>query len=199
MDSTAWDQRYAERELVWSAGPNQFVADLAGPLPSGRAVDLAAGEGRNAIWLATRGWMVTAVDFSAVALDKGRRLAAQAGVTESLTWVEADLTRWVPDPSAFDLVLVAYLQLPWPEMAGLLARAAEAVAPGGTLLIVGHDRSNLVRGAGGPQDPSVLYTPQEVSGAVGGSAGVAVTRADTVERISDAGAAYDTLVVARRA
>ena len=91
-----WDARYAATELVWSVTPNQFVAAELADLPPGRAVDLAAGEGRNAIWLASRGWDVTAVDFSQVALDKGRRLAESQRLAGSVTWVCADATTWQP-------------------------------------------------------------------------------------------------------
>ena len=105
MDAADWDARYAAADLVWSATPNQFVEAECADLPPGRAVDLAAGEGRNAIWLARRGWQVTAVDFSAVALGKGRRLA---GDTE-VDWVVGDATTWSGE--GFDLALLIYLHL----------------------------------------------------------------------------------------
>ena len=89
MDSTAWDERYRSSELIWGAGPNRFLVEEVAGLPAGRALDLACGEGRNAIWLAQRGWQVVAVDFSAVALDKARRLADQRGT--SVEWVMADV------------------------------------------------------------------------------------------------------------
>ena len=94
MDSEAWDERYAATELVWSAEPNQFVAAECADLAPGRAVDLAAGEGRNAIWLAGRGWAVTAVDFSSVALERGRRLAAaepDPALSERISWLAVDV------------------------------------------------------------------------------------------------------------
>ena len=141
MDAQAWDERYAASELVWSAGPNQFVAAELADLPPGRALDLAAGEGRNAIWLARHGWVVTAADFSQVALDKGRRLAGDTPVR----WVCADATRW-DERSAYDLVMVAYLQLPAAERAAALRAAYHALWPGGTLLVVdfaAHEREEL--------------------------------------------------------
>lgn len=157
MDARAWDQRYADAELVWSAEPNQFVAAELADLPAGRALDLAAGEGRNAIWLARRGWDVTAADFSQVGLDKGRRLA---GDTE-LRWVRADATAW-DEPAAYDLVLVAYLQLTAAERRAAVRAAFRSVAPGGTFLLVAHDSTNLTEGTGGPQDPAVLMTAEDV-------------------------------------
>src|SRR5690348_14293140 len=105
MDRAEWDRRYAGTELVWTAEPNRFVVQEVAGLPPGRALDLAAGEGRNAVWLAERGWAVTAVDFSAVGLDKARRLAAERGVEAG--WVVADVLEYVPEPGAYDLVLIA--------------------------------------------------------------------------------------------
>jgi SAM-dependent methyltransferase len=181
MDSEAWDERYAATELVWSAEPNQFVAAECADLAPGRAVDLAAGEGRNAIWLARRGWDVTAVDFSQVALDKGRRLAdATASPTGSLAWVHADATTWTG--SGYDLAVVAYLQLPADERREAARRAVESLAQGGTLLWVAHDSTNLVEGTGGPQDPRVLMTAADVVADVE-DLGVEVQRAERVARV----------------
>lgn len=181
MDSADWDERYRGSELVWKAEPNRFVAqELAGPEPSGRAVDLAAGEGRNAVWLAERGWEVDAVDFSAVALEKAARLAAERGVEARLHTVRADLMEWAPAAATYDLALIAYLQLPWPRMAEVLTRAATSVRTGGTLLLVGHDAANLDHGHGGPQDPGVLYTPEQVAARWRPHADI--LRADTVTR-----------------
>lgn len=157
MDAAAWDERYAAGDLVWSAEPNQFVAAECADLPPGRAVDLAAGEGRNAIWLARRGWDVTAVDFSQVGLDTGRRLAGDTPVE----WVRADATTWRP-PTPVDLVVVAYLQLPAAERRAAHRNGFESLAPGGTFLLVAHDSSNLTEGTGGPQDPAVLMTAEDV-------------------------------------
>ncbi|MBF9130548.1 class I SAM-dependent methyltransferase [Plantactinospora sp. S1510] len=195
MDASAWDRRYAESELLWSAEPNRFVAAELADLAPGRAVDLAAGEGRNAIWLASRGWRATAVDFSPVAIDKGRRLAEAAGV--HVDWVVADLLEHVPEPAGFDLVLVAYLQLPPEQLGAVLGRAVRAVAPGGMLLVVGHDATNLSDGVGGPQDPDLLYTPESIATRLGG---LRVGRADRVRRPVPGAEreAIDTLVRAHR-
>ncbi|GIG88695.1 class I SAM-dependent methyltransferase [Plantactinospora endophytica] len=195
MDASDWDRRYAAAELLWSATPNLFVHDELADLPPGRAIDLAAGEGRNAIWLADRGWRVTAVDFSAVAIDKGRRLAESAGV--GVTWMVADLLDHAPEPGWFDLVLMAYLQLPPEQLDTVLERARRALTPGGVLLVVGHDAENLRHGVGGPQDPAVLYTPE---GIVDRLPGLWVDRAERVRR-QVAGTdreAIDTLVRAHR-
>ncbi|HSA53355.1 MAG TPA: class I SAM-dependent methyltransferase [Yinghuangia sp.] len=198
MDAKAWDERYAGTELVWSAEPNRFVAAETGDLPPGRALDLAAGEGRNSIWLAKQGWQVTAVDFSAAALAKGKLLADAQGA--SVEWITADLVTWTPKAEAYDLVLIAYLHLPEDEMQSVLAKAAHSLAPGGTFLLIGHDLANLTEGVGGPQDPSILHTPDKVSAAL---PGVNVTRAERVRRPvtveGEPREAIDTLVRAVRA
>ncbi len=153
MDASAWDARYAEAPLVWSAGPNQFVATLES-LPPGRALDLACGEGRNAIWLASLGWHVTAVDFSPVAIEKARALS------DAVEWVVADALTWTG--SGYDLAVLAYLQLPADERRRAVRNAWDSLAPGGRLFVVAHDSTNLTDGTGGPQDASVLYTSEDV-------------------------------------
>ncbi len=198
MDANGWDARYRSTDLVWSAGPNAFVAELCADLPAGRSIDLAAGEGRNALWLAERGWTSTAVDFSPVAIDKALAIAERRGVT--IEGVVADLDDYVPTPAGYDLVLVAYLQLPDDRLAPILRRAAAAVAPGGTFLLVNHDAENLEHGYGGPQDAAVLTTPDQVVASLGD--GFTVERAEVAKRVvsTDDGerAALDTLVLARR-
>jgi SAM-dependent methyltransferase len=197
MEREDWDRRYCGTELVWTAQPNRFVVQQLQGLPPGRALDLGSGEGRNAVWLAERGWRVTAVDFSAVALDKARRLAQARGV--AVDWVLEDLRHYAPAPGASDLVLVAYLHLPPVERAAVLAGAAAALAPHGTMLVIGHDLANLTQGVGGPQDPAVLYTPEAI---VAELDGLAVHRAGRVRRPVDTapmpGEAVDTLVRATR-
>jgi SAM-dependent methyltransferase len=176
VDAKAWDERYAVREPVWSVTPNQFVAAELADLPPGRAVDVAAGEGRNAIWLARRGWRVTAVDFSRVALDKGRELAGDA----EIEWVCEDATTWQADPT-YDLAVIAYLQVPAPDRRAAVTNAFRALRPGGTFLLVAHDSTNLLLGSGGPQDPSVLMTAEDVLGDLAGE-DFEVLRADCVNR-----------------
>lgn len=198
VDRHEWDERYASTDLVWSAAPNVFVVrELAGLAP-GRALDLGAGEGRNAIWLAERGWQVTAVDFSAVALAKAAQLAAARGVT-GVTWVAADLRSYQPPPGSFDLVLLAYIHLPPAESTAVLQIAATALAPGGTLLFVGHDRDNIAHGYGGPQEPAVLHQAAEVVAAL---PGLVIQQAGQERRAVPTGdgerTAIDTVVRAQR-
>jgi SAM-dependent methyltransferase len=176
-DSATWDERYGANELLWGAGPNRFLVEETSNLVPGRALDVACGEGRNAIWLAEQGWRVTGVDFSPVGLAKAAVLATERGA--EVEWVEADLTTWDP-PAAYDLVVVLYLQLPAGLRRGVFRRLAPSVAPGGTLLVVAHDRSNLTEGHGGPQDPAVLYGPEDVVSDVGHL--LRVTRAERIRR-----------------
>lgn len=180
MDARAWDERYAASDLVWSHEPNQFVAAELADLTPGTAVDLGAGEGRNAIWLASRGWSVTALDFSQVALDKGTGLAGDLSLEGDVTWVCADASTWTP-PAPVDLVVVAYLQLPAQDRRRALRGAATSLRPGGTLLLVAHDSTNLAEGTGGPQDPSVLMTAGDVLADLDGLE-VEVVRAERVAR-----------------
>lgn len=202
MDANAWDDRYAATELVWSKEPNQFVAQELGDLPPARALDVACGEGRNAIWLAGRGWRVTASDFSPVAVDKGRQLADRAGVV--VDWLVADALS--ADFPEVDLAVLAYLQLPPAERRTAIRNAFAALAPGGTMLVVAHDSTNLTEGTGGPQDPEVLYTAEDVLADLEGLT-LQVERAERVSRtvsVSDAhrgetnGTAWDALVRVRR-
>jgi SAM-dependent methyltransferase len=195
-----WNRRYAAKELLWSAEPNRrFAADVE-PLPAGRALDLGCGEGRNAVWLAERGWEVTGVDFSEVALGKAERLAARRGV--EVDWVLADLRDHVPPSEAFDLVAILYLQLPAAERRLVLGRAAAATAPGGGVYVLGHDTRNLTEGHGGPKDAAVLFTPEQAAADLAGLAGLVVEQAESVERrvVLDEGSAVaiDALVRASK-
>lgn len=196
-----WNRRYADSAFVWTMHANRFVEEMIAGLKPGRALDLAAGEGRNAVWLAERGWDVLAVDFSDVGLEKARKFAGSRNVGERLSVEVADLNDYEPEAGGFDLVLIAYLQLPQAELAPILARAAKAVAPGGTFLLVAHDSENLAHGYGGPKSPHVLYTAADVVAALG--EGLTIEVAERVERPveTDDGAkvALDCLVRARRA
>ena len=191
-----WNRRYAGAESLWSAKPNRFlVAEVAG-LEPGRALDLACGEGQNAVWLAGLGWEVTAVDYAEVAIAKGIERAAREGV--AVDFHADDLLRYRPEARAFDLVLILYLHMPSDGRRLVLERAAAAVAPGGTLVLVGHDLLNLTEGVGGPSDPDLLFTPDDVAAELHG---LDVEKAERVLRdVHDADRpAIDALVRATRA
>lgn len=195
MKRERWNERYAAVENLWSAKPNRFLVEEVSELPPGRALDLACGEGQNGIWLAGLGWDVVGVDFSDVAIAKGRERAERDGV--ALELMVADLLEYEPERDAFDLVLLLYFHLPPDELRVVLARAAAALAPGGTLLVIGHDRTNIEHGVGGPSDPTIQYTPDEIAAEL---AGLEIVKAERVYRdVADADRpAIDALVRARR-
>jgi SAM-dependent methyltransferase len=156
-----WDRRYAAAETVWSAKPNRFLVAEVAELPPGRALDLACGEGQNAIWLAGRGWQVTGVDFSEVAVSKARARAEREGVAAD--FLCADLLEYEPAAGSYELVLLLYFHLPPDGLRLVLGHARAGLAAGGTMVVLGHDRSNMTDGVGGPSDPSVHYTPAEIA------------------------------------
>ncbi|MFI5778173.1 class I SAM-dependent methyltransferase [Nocardia sp. NPDC051570] len=219
MDAAEWDTRYSQSELVWGAPPNatvvehvygldrriQLQPDEPGAEPPAlpRALDLACGEGRNAVWLATHGWQVRAVDFSQVAIDKGRTVATRLSrsVRGRISWQCADVTdleaAGVSGP--FELILMVFLHLPAAPRRAVLTQAAERLSPGGTLLVLGHDSRNLTEGHGGPQDPSILFTPEDVVGDLAAAGEhMRVRVADRVPRATEGRDAIDALVIATR-
>ena len=204
MDANEWDEKYAASELVWSAEPNRFVAELVEPLTPGTAVDIAAGEGRNAIWMASRGWTVVATDFSQVAVERARaRAAAVLGPDAGrLTALVGDARLPAPgSPAAYDLALFSYLQVPRDDLRAALRAGVEAVRPGGHVIVIGHAGRNLTEGYGGPSEREVLYDPDEVVEAVEGLP-VRVLHADIRVREVETGdgvrEALDSVVVLER-
>ncbi len=194
--SDFWDQRYgaarASEETVWSRDPNFWIAGTVGPLEPGTAIDLAAGEGRNSLWLASLGWRVTAVDFSLAGLATGRDRAMSLGL--DVEWVHADVTTWLA-PRPVDLVVIAYLQLPLEPMTRAIGNAVTSLAPGGSLVLIGHDRANLEHGVGGPQDPRLLLDVEEVTCA---ASALDIVEARRFDRPTKNGTAIDTILVGRK-
>ena len=192
-----WNERYSSEELVWGIEPNRFLAEELGDAePVGRVLDLACGEGRNAIWLAERGFEVTAVDFSEVAIERARGLAGRRGV--DVEWICADVTSYEPPPEAFERVVVLYLHLPEADQARALQHAVAALAPGGALLMIGHALRNLTEGVGGPQHPGVLWDPDSLSKALV-ELGLELERAEErIRAVEGKGSAIDNLLSARR-
>jgi SAM-dependent methyltransferase len=167
MDAADWDRRYGGTDLVWSGSANVFVAEVVGDMTPGRALDIAAGEGRNAVWLAEQGWQVTAADFSPVAVERTREIARTrlGDHADAVTAVVADATQPAPEDTGgagYDLVLFSYLQVPRETWNQALAHGVAAAAPGGYVLVVAHAVRNLDEGTGGPQDPSVLHDPEDI-------------------------------------
>lgn len=185
-----WDERYAAHEHVWSATPNAEVERIVGDWSPGRALDLGAGEGRHAVWLAALGWRMTAVDFSSVGLAKGEKESTRRGLR--VDWVVADARSWHPAPHVlYDLVLVSYLHLP----SDVISRTRGWLAPGGALVVVGHGLRNLTEGVGGPSDPALLHTPDQLREAAGD---LGIERCEEYVRPTEDGDAIDVVLVARR-
>src|ERR1700712_2364692 len=136
-----WENRYAEPGLTWSGSPNPVLVAEARALTPGRALDIGSGEGGDAQWLASMGWSVTGVDIAANALAKARARVEDADplAATRIVWEQHDITDWVPELDAFDLVSSQFMHLPEPQRSSLFRSLAAAIAPGGTLLIVGHD------------------------------------------------------------
>lgn len=198
MDVSGWDERYRASDLVWGVAPNRWVEQEVAGLRPGNALDLACGEGRNAIWLARNSWRVTAVDFSAVAIGKGKQLEERELEKPSIAWMVADATAFTA-AEPVDLALLCYLQLPAGERRAAVRHAARALAPGGVLLVIAHDSRNLTDGTGGPQDESVLYTAGDVAGDLDGL-GLTVEKAEEALRPVDGAPrpAIDALLRATR-
>ena len=200
MERNYWNTRYQTKTFIWTQTANQFLLSEVTELPPGRVLDLAAGEGRNAIWLAEQGWDVHAVDFSEVAIDKGRQLAEQRQVSERIRFEVEDLRSYQPEEHGFDLIVMMYLQLPQAELAPIIARAVQAVAPGGTFLLVGHDSENLTHGVGGPRHPAMLYTAGQVANLIGNTLQIQQARQVTRQVTTEDGPrlALDCLVRGQR-
>jgi SAM-dependent methyltransferase len=165
MDEAFWDERYRSRESLWSGEPNPQLVREAAALTAGRALDVGCGEGADAIWLAERGWSVDAVDISHVALHRARQHAAHSGdaISARITWKQVDLLSFTPGLHTFDLVAAHFVHLPPDQRSGLHRRLAESVVPGGTLLIVNHDPSDLLTSVGRPPWPEYFATATEVA------------------------------------
>src|SRR5699024_9297286 len=161
MIAEQWEEGYnaakGDGAGLWAAQAHPQLQQIAGGLSPGGALALATGDGRNASWLAHHGGPVTAVDFAAAGLDVARQRGAAEKV--SVDWKLADVTQWTPE-QLFDLVTITYLHLADDMNATVIQRASQWVAPGGTLLVIGHDKDNIAHGTGGPQDPAVLYSPE---------------------------------------
>jgi chemotaxis protein methyltransferase CheR len=133
-----WEERYRQKNRIWSGRVNPVMAEIVEPLKPGRALDLGCGEGGDAVWLARQGWLVTGVDISATALERAAAHVAEAGLADRVTFERHNLAHGFPE-GEFDLVSAQFLQSPidFPHDQ-VLRRAAAAVTPGGLLLIVEH-------------------------------------------------------------
>ncbi|MEO8887928.1 MAG: class I SAM-dependent methyltransferase [Jatrophihabitantaceae bacterium] len=198
MRAADWDERYGTGEPVWGVGPNQWVEQETGDLTPGRALDVGCGEGRNALWLAGRGWDVTAVDFSAVGLATARRLELQARPPAPVAWINADATTYRHE-SRVDLALLCYLHLVADQRRRAVRATAEVLAPGGILVVIGHHSMNLGEGVGGPQDPALLFSLGDIVEDLDGL-DLMIEKAEPVNRVVSGAdrPAIDALLRARR-
>lgn len=188
-----WDERYAAKGHLWGAEPNVFLVEIAGDLEPGTALDLGCGQGRNAIWLASRGHTVTGLDFSAVAIDQAREIAAESGIDVSFEAV--DLSAWEPGGEVWDLVLLTYVHMIEERRRTVHAAAANAVAPGGRIVIIAHHLDNLEHGVGGPPIPELLFTEEQLAGDF---ADFQIERNERVIRPTENGDDIDIVFVARK-
>jgi protein-L-isoaspartate O-methyltransferase len=167
----AWDERYRSTPEIWSGNPNAALVAEAAALRPGTALDAGAGEGGDACWLAARGWKVTAADISAVAIERAAKRASELGL--AISWLHADLAK-APAPGTYDLVTTHFLHVPRSEQPLLFRHLAAAVAPAGTLLVVGHDFSDMAR-LPRPDLMEYGWTAQEVAATLGDGWTIEVT------------------------
>lgn len=163
MSASFWNDRYAKVDSVWSTAPNEFVVEFLNELPPGRMIDLAGGEGRNALWFAGRGWQAENADISSVAISKFLERAVSEGLYDQVVGTTLE----VDQPATFqlapaDLGVIAYLQIPHEQLKRSILDLVRALAPGATFFGVWHARENLADGFGGPQRPDVLPTMEEL-------------------------------------
>lgn len=184
MNAAAWDELYRSKDALWSGKPNPVLVAEATELTPARALDVGCGEGADALWLGSRGWAVTAVDISAVALERAKAHAAGAKV--DIHWAQADVTAEDPPGGPYDLVTAQYFHVGPDVMPATIRHLAAAVAPGGTLLVVGHHGADMQRdhdapaehhghghGHGGEEngrhngpDLSLCFLPEDVAAAL---------------------------------
>ena len=151
-----WDERYSEAGQLWGLEPNRFLVEVAEDLPRGSVLDLGCGQGRNSVWLASRGFEVTGLDLSPVAVEQGARFAKDVGV--DVEFAAADITTWRPEGRTWDVVLLSYIHLPEAGRMKVHATAVESLAPGGRVIVIAHHLDNLEHGVGGPPYPELLLT-----------------------------------------
>lgn len=201
-DRAAWESRWAAAlrehgDRLAHRPPNAVLVDAAEALPAGRALDAGCGHGAETLWLAGHGWQVTAVDFAAAALAhaQGTAEALGADVAARVTWVEADLATWAPEPDAYDLVVSLYVHVAG-AVEDFVARMAAGVAPGGTLLLVGHRPVDPDTGQPTAAAGQVQVSVEEALAALGDGWEILVAEE---RRRSDALSGVDAVVRAVRA
>lgn len=155
-----WNERYSEEGYAYGAEPNDFLAEVVDHIPAGTVLCLAEGEGRNAVFLAERGYKVVAVDLSSVGLEKARDLAVSRGV--SIDTVVADLTAFSYERGLYAGIVSIWAHIPPEARRNVHARCVEALAPGGVMVLEAYTPSQVGRGTGGPPDPSMCMSADDL-------------------------------------
>ena len=197
-----WNKRYAGRELTWSSSPHSLFESLLVEETPGRALDVACGEGRHALWLASKGWQVDAIDFSEVGLVKARAWGARQNL--EVNWIIADVCEHNFPPRHYDLVAAVFLHTSVSERQQWLSSAINSVASGGLFAYIAHDPSNVDMGVGGPEDVSLIPSVEEVTkelkgfDILRGEVHIRNVASDPGHAGNAEGQARDSLVYARR-
>lgn len=156
-----WDSRYQGSDYAYGTEPNDYLRAQMALIPKGgRVLCLADGEGRNSVFLADNGFQVTAVELSSEGIEKAKRLARQRGVT--VTFIEADVNDVEIKPAGWDAIVSIFLHLPRKLRQGLHQRILQGLAPSGVYLYEAYTLDQLGKGTGGPKEPQVLASPQDV-------------------------------------
>jgi 2-polyprenyl-3-methyl-5-hydroxy-6-metoxy-1,4-benzoquinol methylase len=195
-----WDARYSASQRVWSGNANLRLVELAADLAPGTALDVGCGEGGDALWLADRGWQVTGADVSTVALERAERHAAEAGLAEWTSWLHVDLVAGDPLPGGADLVTAMFVHVPDAVFDRVYRAVAEAVRPGGVLLVAGHHPAEADTNLRNPHLGHLLFPPERVTRLLTEGWRVEVAEPRTREQVKDGETlvATDTVVFARR-
>lgn len=199
-DQAFWEQLWAKTlrdhgDKVAQRPPNAHLVAEIGGLPPGRALDAGCGHGAESLWLAAHGWQVTAVDFSAAALARGRETAAAMGLAERIAWVEGDLATWTPPAAHFDLVVCLYVHIAG-AVAAMVERMAAAVAPGGTLFMIGHRPIDPATGAATAAAGQVQISVEAAAAALDAARWELVVAEERPRAV--AGSGVDAVIRARR-
>lgn len=164
-----WDERYASSDRIWSGRPNARLVDEVAGLTPGTAIDVGCGEGADAVWMARQGWQVTGVDVSSVALDRAAGHAREAGVGDRTAWARLDVFALDPLPvgpagpaRGVDLVTASYVHVPPDDFAAVYGHLADAVAPGGSLVVLAHHPDDVHTGLRNSELSHLLFTPEAV-------------------------------------
>lgn len=185
MDASQWDARYSasDTSTVWGAQPNEFVVSYLSDLRPNTILDVAGGEGRNAIWFARRGWAVEVVDFSSAALERFDDWAVHERVKDRCVATCADVTKpYEVLVAPAGLVVMAYLQIPEDGLRDAIREAVRHLRTGGVFFGVFHERGNIEHGFGGPQDPGVLPTVESLT-RIAAEVGLAVEILENRDRL----------------